>query len=701
MALLLLGPQQAMVIAVAGAWTQCTFNVKRAYPPYRTVFSMAAEAITIQATGVAFAWLGGTPTLLDMATLPKATFGGIATYFIVNTGLVTIAIALSTRQNPVRIWHDNFLWSGPSFVVAGAAGAVAAAVVAHGNHWLAILMIAPVYLTYRTYRVFLGRIEDQRRHAEETQKLHSETVEALFQARRAEQALAAEKERLAVTLRSIGDGVITTDLNGTILLINNIAEMLTGWSQDEAAGQPLDMVFHNVSQDTRTRCDNSVAMLAAISGSRGLSRCTVLIGRDGSEHPIEEIAVPLRDADERLIGMVVAFRDISDALRAQEERARANRIASLGLLAGGIAHDFNNILMAVMGNVSMARATTRAATVARALDEANEACIRARQLTWQLLTFSKGGVPIKRTLALRPLLEEVATLALKGANVRCTFDVAPDLWAVSADREQLLQVFNNIVVNGQQAMPHGGEIRIRAENVVETDTRWDYALCIRPGRHVRISVTDEGIGIPEENLGRIFDPYFTTKQQGSGLGLATSYSIVKHHGGGVSVTSRLGRGTTIAVELPAAVECEVPLDPIAVPRTLPGRGRILVMDDEPAIRNLAVRMLTRLGHEVETVDDGSAAIECYAHALETDKPFDAVLLDLVVPGGMGGRETIQLLSDVDPKVNAIVVSGYAQDPTLTAFREYGFKASIAKPYTLEELDSTLHSVIAAAKCRVH
>lgn len=699
MALLLLGADQAMLIAVVGAWTQCTFNAKRSYPSYRTIFSMAGEAITIQATGFVFASLGGPSVILDITSLPRATFGGIATYFVVNTGLVAAAIALSTRRNVWTVWHDNFLWGGPSFVVAGAAGAVAASVVANGNHWLALLMLAPVYLTYRTYQVFLGRIEDQRRHAEETQKLHSETVEALFQARRAEQALAAEKERLAVTLRCIGDGVITTDLNGNILLINQVAEALTGWKHEEAAGQPLDAVFRNVMPDTRERCDNSLNMVVSNGTPRGLSRCTVLIGRDGYEHPIEEIAALLKDAEGRTIGMVVAFRDISDALKAQEERAKANKVASLGLLAGGIAHDFNNILMGVMGNVSMARATTRAATVVRALDEANQACVRARQLTWQLLTFSRGGVPVKTAVELPALLKNAAGIALKGTNVKCTFDIAPDLWSVSADREQLLQVFNNIVVNAQQSMPHGGTVQVRAENVIETSTRWDYALCIRPGRHVRVSLTDAGIGIPEENLGRIFDPYFTTKQQGSGLGLAISYSIVKHHGGGVSVKSSLGAGTTVAVELPAATECEMPV--ATVPRTRARSGRILVMDDEAGIRQLVVRMLTRLGHDVEAVDDGSSAVERYAQALETDRPFDAVLLDLVVPGGMGGRETIERLSEVDPKVKAIVVSGYAQDPTLTEYRNFGFKASIAKPYTLEELDTTLHTVMTLGNWQIH
>ena len=559
-------------------------------------------------------------------------------------------------------------------------------------------MLAPVYLTYRTYQVFLGRIEDQRRHVEETQKLHSETIEALLQARRAERALADEKERLAVTLRSIGDGVIATDLDGNVLLINNVAEGLTGWTQEEAAGKPFGAVFRSFDPGTRERRDNAVATVARNDGQPSPTHSTVLVARDLSERPIEEISAPLRDAAGRTIGMVVAFRDITDALKMREERAKASKLDSLGLLAGGIAHDFNNILMAVMGNVSMARATMPAGPAMRALDQAQQACVRARQLTWQLLTFSRGGAPVKKTMAIPRVLKESAGLALRGSNASCTFEIAPDLWSVSADEGQLVQVFTNMMINAQQAMPHGGAIRICAENIVEPG-----AAGGPPGRFVRITVADEGIGIPEENLGRIFDPYFSTKQKGSGLGLATSYSIIKNHGGSVSVESKPGHGTTLRVNLPASTSCELALEPPAriTPRMGGGPGRILVMDDEASIRLLAVNMLTFLGHDVAVVDNGRTAVEQYAHALKTGEPFDAVILDLIVPGGAGAREAMELLSEVDPGVNAIVVSGYAQDPAMTEYRDYGFKGVISKPFTLEELNSALHAVIGTASSRVH
>jgi PAS domain S-box-containing protein len=700
MALMLLGPHHAMIIAVAGTWTQCAVNVKQAYPRYRTIFSMAAGALTVQASGLAYTWLGGMSQPLQFAAMSRAIVGTIVTYFFMNTGLVAGAIAWSTRRPLWRIWRDDFLWSGASFMVAGTAGAIAAVVIGRGEHWLAILMLAPVYLTYRTYQVFLGRIEDERRHTVETQKLHTEAIEALIQAKRAEQALAQEKERLAVTLRSIGDGVITTDLDGTVLLINNAAEALTGWTQQEAAGRPLATVFQNLELDTRERRDNSVEALVRATAQPGVSRSTVLVARDLTERPIEEIAAPLRDAAGRAIGMVVAFRDITEALKMQEERALASRVASLGLLAGGIAHDFNNILMAVMGNLSMARVTVPPASPAAvSLAEAEQACLRARQLTWQLLTFSRGGVPVKKTTPVARALKESATLALRGTNVSCAFHIPPDLWTLSADETQLIQVFSNVLINAQQAMPHGGSVEIRAENIVEACRRWEHALRVEPGPYVRVSITDRGIGIPEENLGRIFDPYFTTKQKGSGLGLATSYSIIKNHGGYVSVTSKLGIGTTVCVNLPAPLhrEADTPAEPGG--RGARGKGRILVMDDEASIRTLAVNMLRFLGHHAEVVSDGRAALERYKRALQKGRPYDAVILDLMVPGGMGGKEAIEQLTKIDPAVNAIMASGYTLDPVMTEFKDHGIKAVISKPFTLEELSKALSSVMVRAETK--
>jgi PAS domain S-box-containing protein len=555
-------------------------------------------------------------------------------------------------------------------------------------------------VTYRTYRVFLGRLADQKRHVEETQALHREAIEALAQARRAERALADEKERLSVTLRSIGDGVIATDLQGRVQLVNHAAEQLTGWTQDQAIGLPIARVFQSLDHDSREVCD-PLENFNRDPHRRGAARFTMLAARDRSERPIEEMTAPLQDATGRTIGMVVAFRDISDALRMQAERARADKLASLGLLAGGIAHDFNNILMAVMGNVSMARATLPGTgNAVTALAQAEQACVRARHLTWNLLTFSKGGAPDKKTITLPRLLEESTRLALCGTSVSHTIQVDSELWPVHADDRQLAQVINNIVINAQQAMPRGGTIEIVAENVVEHEHRSEYALHGEPGPYVRISISDQGIGIPPENLGSIFDPYFTTKQTGGGLGLATSHSIIKNHGGFFLVQSTLGRGTTVHVHLPASLDREIEESTGAID-CVDGGGRILVMDGDATIRALAVSMLEFLGYTPEVVSSGSAAVERYKRALDKGRPFDAVILDLVVPEGMGGKEAMAQLGVIDRGVTAILSSGYVEDSMIQDFQKLGFKAIIPKPFTIGELSKTLHAVMAPHSLRVH
>jgi PAS domain S-box-containing protein len=707
MAFLLLGAKEALLIAVAGSLTQCTVKVKQRYPAYRTAFSVSAEAITMAAMSRAYLWLDGPLVPTDFSRLPQPLVGAMTTYFIVNTGLVAAAIALSTGRSLWKVWRDDFLWSGASFAVASIAGAVAAVVVARGDHWLAVLLLAPVYLTYRSYQLFVGRLEDQRRHLAETQRLHEEAVDALLQAREAERELADERERLVVTLRSIGDGVITTDLDGTILSINNVAENLTGWTNDEAVGNPLSVVFQTFDPETREPCNQSIPLVREAHRAAGVSRrSTILAERDLTEHPIEESAAPIRNADGRTIGMVLAFRDISDSLKIQEERAKASKLASLGLLAGGIAHDFNNILMSVMGNVSMARSAMPLTGMSGSwLAEAEQACVRARQLTWQLLTFSKGGVPIRKTLEIDRILQESAALALRGSSVSCRLEIAPDLCTVEADAAQLVQVFSNVLINAQQSMPHGGVVTISAENVLESARRWENALPVEPRRYVRVSIADKGIGIPQEHLSRIFDPYFSTKQRGSGLGLATTYSIVKNHGGFLAVDSQLGRGTIVQINFPAAgsrvVEEQPEEQADTTIRMSDTRHRVLIMDDQASIRTLAANMLEFLGYDTEVVEGGHAAVERFQRALASGHPFDVVLLDLSVPGDLGGTEAMGRLGSLDPDVKAILMSGFAQDPVVTQYRSYGFNAVITKPFTLQELSTTLHSVITPSGWRVH
>ena len=392
-----------------------------------------------------------------------------------------------------------------------------------------------------------------------------------------------------------------------------------------------------------------------------------------------------------LFGLTLSFllyriaRYTAERHRMQDELLRTRNLESIGVLAGGIAHDFNNILTAIVGNISLARLHLPPRDAAQELlDEAEKALWRARSLTQQLLTFAKGGSPIKQTASLAEVLEETATFALRGAAARLQLRLASDLWPAEFDRGQISQVINNLVLNANQAMPEGGTITINAEN---RGVREREVAGLVAGDYVRIDVADTGIGIAPANIERIFDPYFTTKEKGTGLGLATSYSIVKRHAGTIQVRSRLGHGTRFTLYLPAKRTAVLAQNASIPPRT--GAGRVLVLDDDPGIRALVERLLTRLGYEVETVADCEAMLANYRHARAEGRGFDVAIVDLTIPGGMGGAACMQALLALDPNAVGIVCSGYSNDPVVADFRRHGFKAMVPKPYTLTELGAAL------------
>ena len=506
----------------------------------------------------------------------------------------------------------------------------------------------------------------------------------------AEKGLAEEKERLAVTLRCIGDGVISTDMNGTVVMMNQVAEQLTGWPNDEAVGRPLDRIFRLVDETTREGIEQPAVRVLATGEAIHSLTPALLVARYGVERVVADSAAPIRQRSGAIIGAVLVFRDITEKRRLESEILKASRLESLGILAGGIAHDFNNILMGILGNISIARLRSRAdAELAERLDEAEKASLRARDLTQQLLTFSRGGVPVKKSAAIGDLLREWAAFATRGSKARCEFAIAPGLWPVEIDTNQIGQVIDNLVINAAQAMPAGGIIGLRADNEVVEDDR----LFPRPrGRYVRIDVVDQGIGIPPEDLPKIFDPFFTTKPQGTGLGLTTSYSIVSKHDGLLTVESQPGAGTAFHLYLPASRRAAE-----AAPETAPapprGRGRILVMDDDEMIRQVLGQMLTGLGYQPEFARDGGEALERFQRARGEGRPHDAVIMDLTIPGGMGGRETIQKLRAIDPGVKAIVSSGYCNDPVIADYRRHGFAAILVKPYQRDELVRVLEAVL--------
>ena len=380
--------------------------------------------------------------------------------------------------------------------------------------------------------------------------------------------------------------------------------------------------------------------------------------------------------------------DITEFKRLEGEFLKSQKMESIGTLAGGIAHDFNNILTAILGNITLARDLTCPETeIYEFLGDAEKASKRAQALTKQLLTFAKGGMPVKEIASIKEIIKESALFVTRGAKSRCEFSIAEDLWSGEVDPGQINQVINNIVINANQAMPEGGIIRINADNVVLDEAN---AWKLKPGRYIRISIKDEGIGISEKYLSKIFDPYFSTKQEGSGLGLATSYSIINNHGGFILPESVLGEGTTFHIYLPASGKQVFKEEERNV---IKGEGKILVMDDEPSVRKLLERMLDRLGYEAETAEDGVEAIEIYMAAKESGKPFNAVIFDLTIPGGMGGKEALHKLKEIDPEVKAIVSSGYSEDPVMADYEAFGFKGIVPKPFGSKLLSKVLHEVL--------
>jgi|GEM_PF-1447384 len=539
----------------------------------------------------------------------------------------------------------------------------------------------------RQYEEIQAQYDELGAMNEELEMTHAELLDL-------NEGLVAEKERLAVTLRSIGEGVITTDSHGAVTLLNPVAERLTGWGQEGAAGEPLDRVFHVVDEKTGRRRDNPherVMKSGEISDPDGNA---VLVSRDGVRRKIEYSGAPIRDGEGMVVGAVLVFRDVTERQRMEEELLRTRKIESLGIFAGGIAHDFNNILTAIAGNISLLRMKPgfKDEESMRLLEDAERASFRARDLTRQLLTFSRGGAPVKKTISIVGLLKETSSFALSGSSVALRFEIADDLWRVDIDEGQMSQVFNNLVINAKQAMGETGVITVTAGNLTVSGKD---PLFGREGRFVRISIRDQGAGIAEEHLRNIFDPYFTTKKNGQGLGLTSSYSIVKKHGGIITVDSREGEGSVFTVYLPASESADAPPQ-IKSGDSFTGGGRVLVMDDDENVISVLAKILSHAGFQAEFAADGSEAIAAYTAAKSEGRAFDAVLMDLTVRGGMGGMEAMARLREIDPAVRAIVASGYSNDPVMSDYKKHGFSGVVAKPFRIEELVEMLREVIRGA-----
>jgi PAS domain S-box-containing protein len=501
--------------------------------------------------------------------------------------------------------------------------------------------------------------------------------------RKIENALHESEERYRTLFENATDAIQVVQPDGKLLYVNPSWCNALGYSEKEAVNLKIYDIIH---PDCKHECE-MVFHMAVSEGSTGNIE-TVFKSKDGRKVLLEGSAnCKYNNGKPAFVHCI--FRDVTEKRKIEEELIKAHKLESVGILAGGIAHDFNNILTALIGNLSLARMHAKPGEkVYKRIEEAEKATSRARDLTQQLLTFAKGGEPIKQLMSVSGLVKDTSEFVLRGSNVICEYDLADDLWPVEADEGQISQVIHNLVINADHAMPEGGKITILAENVHINSKE---PLPIKDGDYVVVSVEDHGSGISKKHLARVFDPYFSTKHKGHGLGLTTSYSIIKNHGGLLVVESELGTGTVFRFYLPASKKKQNG-QAEAVENIHVGKGSILLMDDEEDVREIAKEMLTHLGYEVMTAVDGRQAIDLYSKAKEDDAPFDAVIMDLTVPGGMGGKETIEKLLEMSPSVKAIVSSGYANDPIMANYQEYGFSGVVPKPYRIEDVSLVLQDL---------
>jgi PAS domain S-box-containing protein len=505
--------------------------------------------------------------------------------------------------------------------------------------------------------------------------------------KRAEEALKASEERYSAIFHEARDGIVLIEAEtGRIADCNPQFEEMTGRSLSDLR----QMKIWEIRPPDKVEMAKEKFPEVREKGHGGSADFEIQ-KPDGAVVPTEFVSKRVDFQDKNLVLSVA--RDITERKQAEETLQKMERLRSIGTLAGGIAHDFNNILMGLFGNIAIAKEDLpKDHPGLKALEGAENSISRAIGLTKQLLTFAKGGAPVTARVRMDRLVEEVIRFDLSGSNVKPVFELADGLWLAEVDKGQIQQVLSNLTVNAKQAMPDGGHLYVRLENA---NISGNAVSGLDPGRYVRIALTDEGIGIDPKHLDRIFDPYFTTKQAGHGLGLATVYSIIDKHGGCIGVDSQLGKGTTVTLYLPASEsqQLQETEQPEAARTKMERTARILVMDDEETIRNLVTKMLEKVGHSVETADDGKQAIQMCKESMESGNPFDVVIMDLTIPGGMGGKEAVRDILRINPGIRAIVSSGYANDPVMANYAAYGFRGVIAKPYTSTKLLEVMSKVL--------
>ncbi len=538
---------------------------------------------------------------------------------------------------------------------------------------------------HKTGRILWGQLGASLiRNADNVPQFTIVVCEDITERVRAEQALRESEEKYRTVVEHANEAIIIAQ-DGYLRYVNPRMVQISGFTEAELTDVPFtEFIYHRDRDMVRDR------HMKRLRGELKQDDAYEfrIVRKDGAVRWVDIrtalIAWEGRPATLNLLS------DITERKSMEEEVLRIQKLESLGILAGGIAHDFNNVLTAILGNINLTKLSGDVGQRAyERLAEAEQAVLRAQGLTRQLLTFSRGGAPVKKTTSLGALIRASAEFAVRGSSAKCEFAIAADLRPSDVDEGQISQVIGNIILNAKQAMPGGGIITVRCENRTIDDTD---ILPLEKGDYVQIAITDQGTGIPRELLPWIFDPYFTTKQEGSGLGLSTSHSIIKRHGGHISVDSDLGKGTTFDIYLPASSQ-ETRIHGETGDALPCGKGRLLVMDDDELVRDVVAAMLQRLGYNVETAPDGAVVIDQYARSREAGNPFDLVIMDLTVPGGLGGVETARKLREMDPQARVIVSSGYSTDPVMSNYRDYGFNNVIQKPYTLQTLGKVLQAVL--------
>ncbi len=507
-------------------------------------------------------------------------------------------------------------------------------------------------------------------------------------------SLEKSEERFRSVTESAKEIIITTDLEGKIIQLNRSACDNFWYTADEIVGKSVETIIPELMENARflgiIEPDSSedfwqIESNFEIQGFR----------KNGSEFPLD-LSISIWKTSEGKF-LTVIGRDITERRQMEDELLKIAKLESLGVLAGGIAHDFNNVLMAIIANISLVK--MHIPTGGRVYDlllDMERAAMGAKSLTQQMLTFSKGGAPLKKIVSIVELLEVTADFVLRGSNIKCSFNIHPDLLDVNIDLEQINQVISNLVINAKQAMNKGGTIEIAASNITvgkfgEESGEIRLERFLKPGRYVKVSVKDNGSGIREEEISRVFDPFYSSKRGGSGLGLSSSFSIMRKHDGYIDVESDPGKGADFHFYLPAVTAAS------ETGKKTPDRqecaGRILIMDDRLMILDTVSELLEGFGYEVEISQNGTEAVEKYSRAMESGKPFDAVIMDLIVPGEMGGLEATRNILKIHPEARIIVSSGYSTDPIMANYKEHGFFNMLPKPYSIAEMDKILKQAI--------